>query len=541
MLAEGAAAGSAASMSVGDDREAGGAVPRLAKGAAALSGMDHAQLAALVQACRSAMFAVASDWVEAGVSSKGWQTIPVSPAEEWLSGPLPVARLLHLLQGLHTDLAQGRLPRLAPLPTPAPDGLARWNTLPARGLADPLLLRGHEAHLHAPPEAQQTAPGRAGDVALVLGAGNVTATPVLDVLDQVFLRGRAVLLKVSPQHRELRFVFGCALRPLVDAGLLTICQGDANLGRQLAHDPGIAAVHLTGSAATWQLLRSDPALAGKQLTAEVGCCTPALVVPGHYRERELRHLANQLAAFAAMNGGAMCLAPRLVVTAQGWPQRDAFLHCLRAALATLPARVPFHPGAHGDFERATAAPCATVALQPTLCAGLATSNEDRYRREHFAPVLLEVPLPAASTPAWLDTATGFVRDHVYGALSAYVFAARSIRSQHREAIDRAVVRLPHGTIAINTWTGLGYGLGSTPWGAPPDAVPEHGRGWAHGTTCLSPVQRTVIEAPFRPWPLPPWLPQHRRGHATLRALSRYYLAPTSFRLARTTALALYSL
>jgi hypothetical protein len=527
-------------MSVGNAREATSALPRLGTAAAALRGMEPARLAGLLADCRRTLEATAADWVETSVRRKGWQTIAVARAEEWISGPLPVARLLHLLHDLHAGLALGHLPRLVRLPTPAPDGLASWSALPAKGLADPLLLFGYRARLDAPTEAQQTAPERAGNVALVLGAGNVTATPVLDVLHQVFLRGRAVLLKLSPLHRELAPLFDQALRPLVDASLVALCEGDATFGSELAHDPAVAAVHLTGSADTWHRLRTDATLANKELTAEVGCCTPVLVVPGHYRRGELRHLASQLAGFAAMNGGATCLAPRLVLTAQGWPQREQFLQLLREALAGLPPRVPFHPTARRDFERATQAPFAGEALPPVLCAGLPAKEDERYRSEHFAPVLLEVPLPAATTTAWLDAATGFVRDHVYGALSAYAFAPRTIRDEHRTAIDRAVVRLPHGTIAINTWTGLGYGLGTTPWGAPPDAAPEHGRGWAHGTSCLGSVQRTVIEAPFRPRPLPPWLPGHRRGEATLRALCRYYLAPNPLRLARTAALALCS-
>jgi len=522
--------------------EPAAALPQLVAAAAALRRREHAHLADLLAACRRSVAATAATWVEASVAAKGWQAVPAACAEEWASGPLPVARFLHLLHDLHRNLAGGRLPQLHRLAQHASAGAPSWSALPAPGLQDPLLLAGYRATLVGDETTQQHEPARRGGVALVLGAGNVTATPLLDVLHQVFLEGRAVLLKLSPLHRDLTPHLTGALAPLVEANLLVLCHGDATLGQHLAHEAAIAAVHLTGSSSTWEQLRGDPGLQQKHLTAEVGCCTPAVIVPGVWRTSELRHTAHQLAAFVAMNGGATCLAPRVLVTARSWPQRAEFLQHLREALAAHPARTPFHPTTRGHFERVLGAGSPTADLSPTLGIELELPRDEvLLRSEPFAPVLRELPLDGDDARSWLDRATNCVRDRFFGALSAYVCVPPTLRGQHRQAIDAAIARLPHGTVALNTWTGLGFGLGTTPWGAPPGASPEHGAGWTRGTLCLQPVHRTVLEAPFRPRPLPPWLPAHRRSEATLRALCQFYLGRSPWRLLKTIALGLSNL
>ncbi len=501
-----------------------GELARLAAAGESLPQREANAFARLAAACRRSVTAHADAWVAASQRAKGWQDQPHAAAEEWASGPLPVARFLALLEARYRDLASGR--DRAPLQRGD-----HFLTLPAAGLADGLLLRGYRAELIGDAGSTAHRPHHRGGLAVVLGAGNVTSTPLLDVLQQVFWHGRAVVLKCSPLHAALRPHFEAALAPLHDAGLLRLVSGDADVGGDLARDARVTAVHLTGSTATWLSLRADSRLQGKELTGEVGCVTPVLVVPGEWRDAELRFVARQLAAFTAMNGGATCLAPRLLLTPRVWPQRRALLDHLRQALAALPARIPFHPAATAAFAIATGT-APPMALPPTLRRDLDLQRDAALlRHEHFTPVLLELPLDGDDAATFCTHAADAVRAHVYGALSAYVFAPPRVLARERGVVTRTIERLPHGTVAINTWTGLGYGLGNTPWGVPDDAAREHGAGWSRGTAGVAPVRRCVIEAPFRPRPLPPWLPDHRAGAATLRALTRFYLQPGPLRLA----------
>jgi aldehyde dehydrogenase (NAD(P)+) len=223
----------------------------------------------------------------------------------------------------------------------------------------------------------------------------------------------------------------------------------------------------------------------------------------------------------------------VLLTASDWPQRPEFLRRLDAALAALPARPPFHPSARAHWQVAAGEPAPAAALPPVRRALGPGRDPSLLAREHFAPVLLDWSLAGGSVEAFLDRASGGVRDHVFGALSCYLFAPPRLRAEHGQAIDVALARLPHGTVAINTWTGLGYGLGSTPWGAPPPAPDAAGRGQVHNAVGLTGVRQVVIEAPFRQLPTPPWLAPDRRAAATLRALAQFYLAPSPLRLLRT--------
>src|SRR5262245_32251538 len=84
----------------------------------------------VLAALRASVAQSADAWVQHSVEAKGWRDVRGAFAEEWASGPLPVARFL---ARLHTRDA-------------AANGTHR---IP--GLGDGLLLRGYRVHVHAAP------------------------------------------------------------------------------------------------------------------------------------------------------------------------------------------------------------------------------------------------------------------------------------------------------------------------------------------------------------------------------------------------------
>lgn len=526
------------------ERPAGVAVAKLRAAANSWRSRSDHEFAALLANCAQSLFAAAPELCSESALAKWGASTDAYLAEEWASGPLPVARFLRLLHGQRQQVAAGRTssPSLLAVPWLQPrDGEVACAALPASGVFDRLLFRGYHAEVHGRAGSLEQ-PRRRDEVALVLGAGNVVATPLLDVLQQVFVEGRAALLKVSPLHDVLVPHFERALRPLLDAGLVALCRGDAAASALLARDPNIAAVHLTGSPATWQTLREDAVVAQKHLTAETGSCSPVVLLPGHWRQQELLHVARQLAAYVACNGGATCLAPRLLLTCHGWPQREWFLQMLRSELAQCTARVPFMVGAHAAYARATGGEAASGALQPLLRAGLHQERHaELFAAEHFAPVLLEASIEANSVPAFVDQVTSFVREAVFGALSASAFAPPRLLRKEHSSMQQLAMRLPHLSVVVNGWAGLAFALGTTPWGVPADAPIPCGRGTTRGTVAIRAPSKALIVAPFRPRPLPPWLPAHRRGLAALRALTALYAQPAWSRVGRVVFAAMHSL
>ena len=127
----------------------------------------------------------------------------------------------------------------------------------------------------------------------MLGGGNLSSIPPTDVLHQLFVDGRPVVLKTHPASEVLAPLLEEAFAPLIARGLLAVARGHPDIGRTLVADPRITAIHLTGSARTYEAIvfgegeegRPRRAARGERLlqkpvTAELGNVTPLIVVPG---------------------------------------------------------------------------------------------------------------------------------------------------------------------------------------------------------------------------------------------------------------------
>ncbi|UOB08414.1 hypothetical protein MQE23_04815 [Streptomyces sp. HP-A2021] len=64
----------------------------------------------------------------------------------------------------------------------------------------------------------QLHPSETTGVGVVLGAGNITSVPILDVLHELYAHNRVVALKQNPVTDGLLDVFNRVLAPLIDLG-----------------------------------------------------------------------------------------------------------------------------------------------------------------------------------------------------------------------------------------------------------------------------------------------------------------------------------
>src|SRR6185295_6322919 len=83
----------------------------------------------------------------------------------------------------------------------------------------------------------------------------------------------------------------------------------------------------------------------------LGCVTPVIVVPGPWSESDVRFQARHVAAMVTQNASFNCNAAKVIVTARGWLQREAFLDALHAELRKLPARKAYYTGAQDRYAR----------------------------------------------------------------------------------------------------------------------------------------------------------------------------------------------
>jgi aldehyde dehydrogenase (NAD(P)+) len=87
-----------------------------------------------------------------------------------------------------------------------------------------------------------------GELALVLGAGNVSAIVPLDILDRMINCGEVVVCKMNPVNDYLGPIFEDILAPLVRDGYLAFVYGAGDVGEYLTRHDAVQAIHITGSA-----------------------------------------------------------------------------------------------------------------------------------------------------------------------------------------------------------------------------------------------------------------------------------------------------
>jgi aldehyde dehydrogenase (NAD(P)+) len=128
-----------------------------------------------------------------------------------------------------------------------------------------------------------------------------------------------------------------ALRPLIDPGFLRIVTGGAEVGGELINDPRVAAVHMTGAAATHDAIvfgtgdegaankAAGRKLLDKPVTSELGGISPTIVLPGRWSAADLRYQAEHVATQKLHNSGFNCVASQVVIVSSDWEQKDDFL------------------------------------------------------------------------------------------------------------------------------------------------------------------------------------------------------------------------
>ena len=482
----------------------------------------------------------AERWVEEACRVKGLD--PASPlvGEEWISGPYALLSSVSALAGTLGALASGADPLAGYGIGTAPGGRTTVEVLP-HGMFDRLLLTGYSASVWMQPGVSaervrataglgQRAPEETRGVALVLGAGNVTSIAPLDVLYQLYAENRVALLKLNPVLESLRPVLDRIFAPFVQRGSVRIVTGGAAEGAYLAQHPGVAAVHITGSAATHDAIVFGQPRLEKPITSELGGTSPVIVLPDRWSDGDLRFQAEHVATMKLHNAGHNCVAAQVVLLPQAWPQKQRFLEYLSSAMAAAPARPTWYEGASARVDEAARRPSATRHGERVLVGGLDIDDpgETALRDEWFAPVLGVAELPGDDPATFLRAAIDAANERLHGTLGTNVLAhPRSIRALGG-TFDDAIAELRYGTVAINAWTGVGYLTPRATWGAFPGhplTDIQSGQGVVHNALLLAETERTVVRGPFRPFPKPPWFATNRTAAVTGRRLTAFAAQP----------------
>jgi hypothetical protein len=499
----------------------------------------------------------AAKWARINAEAEGLDLDAPEGSEIWLKGPYAVLRMLRLLRRALRDIARDGRPRIPGPVRRLPSGQVAVGVVPARW-DDQLLYSGVSADVwmepglspeevvsRQAPAYQDSAPA---EVALVLGGGNVSSIAPTDLLEKLFAENRVVALKTHPVNSWLGPVVAEAFAGLVEGGFLRIVEGNADVGAWLCAHPDVAEIHVTGSDRTYEAIVYGPGAEGarrkaerrplltKRVTGELGNVSPAVVVPGRWSRADLRFHAESLAGSLVTNAGFLCNATRIIVTAAAWPQREVLLDAMREVLRRIAPRRAWYPGARDRWNRfleshpeaETYGTPGEDTLPWTFLPGLRPDAQDEiaFSTEAFCSLFGEAAIGGSGVAEFLDRATEFCNERLWGTLNATVLVPPSARSdaQGRAAVERAVERLRYGTVSLNHWAAVSYVLGATPWGAFPGHPPhdiQSGTGFVHNPYMLHPPQKSVLRAAFRTRPKPAWHPLHRSAHVVTRRLTAW--------------------
>jgi len=482
------------------------ALRELADAAAIWSRTTSGERRDLLESTTRRLALYAREWVDLACEAKRIAHDSATAGEEIGAGPLALARYLRLLETSHVSLAEGELP---PLPGPVRDGLAP--VFPTHALADRLLFRGYRADVRlADGPVQQQPPPDGGGPCVVLGAGNVSSLPATDALHYLFAESRPVLLKLNSVNEYLLPIFERVFHELIDRNVLRIITGDPEHGRHAVQHELTAKVHLTGSAATHAVIAAD---FDGPFASELGNVTPVMIVPGSYSRGDLRYHAENIATMITNNASFNCIAAKLLVTCKSWPQRREFLDLVETRLAAIPPRFAYYPGALDRYARFCGRTASDDAPPWVMMRDL-KDDALLLREESFVGVAGELALESDSPGAFVETATRFLNEKVWGNLGANIIAPPTVDIRH------ATEHLRYGTIAVNCWCGVSYALMTPPWGGYPGG--DSGNGFVHNTFFLRDPIQTILTGPFRARPRPAWFATHRRSREVMWSLFRFY-------------------
>lgn len=533
---------------------------------------DNAARIKILSEIKDGLMLVADGWVEAAARHKQLPAGSPLVGEEWISGPYSVMAACNALmetlakmdgKTFLADIGLRQLSNGQTCATVIP--MTIWDRLIFSGIkaeiwmqkgVNPANITQTTATIYDIPTSQRT-----GKVALILGAGNIAAIPPLDCFQKLFLENQVVLLKMNPVNEYLIDYIKAALRPLIKRGFLRITCGGADIGEYLCNHNGIDQIHITGAQISHDNIVWGTGEEGaknkaagtphnpRPITSELGGVGPTIIVPGPWSKADIRFQAEHVATQKLHNSGFNCIACQMLILSKDWDKTGAFLDQLKDVVATAPARPLYYPGADkrvSEFARnaKNATEFKRSGADPVMVAALGGDASSWFEtNEVFGPALSTYMLEGATDPAaYLRTAIAYANDNLHGTLGANIIIHPSTLKQiGKRKFEEIITELHYGCIAINAWAGFGFLTAQIPWGAFPGhslADVGSGIGKVHNSYMFTQTERSVVYAPFRPFPRtllsggktflpkPPWFITNKRALQLGRALTRFQYKPS---------------
>jgi len=348
-------------------------------------------------------------------------------------------------------------------------------------------------------------------------------------------------LKHNPVNEYLYPIVDTIFAPFIERDFFHHIKGGVEEGQYLVEK--VDNIHITGSDRTHDAIvwgNKDKKTAKKpklkkEITSELGCVTPWIIVPGPWTDAQLEYHVQQIAGAVVQNVSFNCNAAKLLVMQKGWDKRDKLLNRIREVLSKVPRRYAYYTGAEKRFnaflekypkaEQLGSEKTQEQFLPWTLIPDV-PPNDMEYAlcNEPFCPVLSETSLEIDSVPEFLKTAVKVCNEKVWGNLSCSILIHPTTQKKYNNEFEQALIDLKYGSIGVNTWSAVSYALASPVWGAFPGNTLkdiQSGRGFDH-------PEKSIIRAPFQLMlgAKMPYFPNHKNKAGFLNAATAWESNPS---------------
>jgi len=560
-----ATAKSAATTPTADLDRAVAAVRARAQAFARLSPRAKADL---LRECMPRIQEVAQGWVDAGCKAKGIDPTSHTAGEEWFGGPVITMRNTRLLVDSLEQIARSGKPASGTGSKLNAHGRVEVGVYPGNAL-EGVVFQGFTSHLlmqdgvtPANLRSRQAVfydkKDPSGGVCVILGAGNVAAIPATDMLYKMFVEGYVCVLKINPVNEWVGPFLERAFEPLIARDYVRVTYGGGDVGAYLCEHKDVDDIHITGSDRTHDLIvwgppgpererrmkDNDPKLK-KTITSELGNVSPVAVVPAQYTDDELWFQARNIASMVANNGSFNCNAAKMLILAKGWGQRDQFLTMIGRALSAAQTRRAYYPGAFDRYRDLTAGmarvekfgEASDSKLPWTIIRDVdaAVTDHKLFRTEPFCGILSQTEIGSTDPAEFIRALVPFANDQVWGTLNATIIIHPRLEKDPvvGKELQIALRDLKYGTVAINHWPALGYGMVTPAWGGHPSATLQNiqsGLGWVHNTYMFEGIDKTVVRGPLVAKPKPAWFYDNKKSAMVASRMVPFFANPSWFKL-----------
>ena len=382
-------------------------------------------------------------------------------------------------------------------------------------------------------------------ITLVLGAGNFSSIPYLDVLYHLITRKSVILLKLNPVNEYLKPVFEKVFQSFIERGYIIVTTGNIDESKYMAKHPGINHIHLTGSDKTFEDIvygrkliekerksKSLSKINNKPITSELGNVTPIIIHPGKWSTSDIKYQARKIVTAKLNNNGFNCIAAQVVVLPDGWGQTETLIKFVKHYMSKAKERKAYYPESierleklekDKGYERVNSLSCVTPHLTREIKAYSKFEID-----EVWSSTIYFKKIEYTSIEDFANKAIDYCNDELWGNLGVSVIIKDHDRKFNKHITNLYIEKLNYGTVAVNEWAAIGYIIPQLPWGGFPgnrDNDIQSGQSVVHNSMLFESPLKGVVNTKFRISRLidPPWFVTNKKARRLFKNLTYYQI------------------